>query len=459
MAILSTLLQVTEPSGVWITIIKAFEGFCNNYVLAVILLTVIIRLIWAPMDTLNKKMTSKMTLMQEKMKPEMDKLHKKYGHDPKLLKQKQNELYQKNNTSSIGSCLFMLVFMALNMAIFFTLFSGLNAMAVYKINSTYENLKYEYANSLSITKEYLGDFTDNTKLAKFENYQNLSFERIIDGEGEEQKEYIVLYEIVGEEKTELIKKEYKYDFSTKGMVKDEETGEEVEKVTETTNQYLIKIINDIFANGEDKKEIVVGQKEVTNENGEISIEDLYLSEAYQASVMKLISNTYLQTKNSFLWIDNIWVTDTPFQKSVFDFNKYQSQVGKANIEEGEDIVYNSFMTDLSNDYGRVNGYLILPILIVLASLLSMFLATYKRKKDRMVPNAPQPGGRAMKIIMPVILGMFALFYNSVFSIYMLVGQLISAMLMPLENLIVNKWNNRTRNKQEKKVEVEYSRKF
>ena len=54
MAILSTLLAVSEPTGFWETIIRAFDKVCNNYVLAVIFLTVVIRVIWAIVDTYSK---------------------------------------------------------------------------------------------------------------------------------------------------------------------------------------------------------------------------------------------------------------------------------------------------------------------------------------------------------------------------------------------------------------------
>ena len=92
MAILSTLLSMSEPSGMWVSIIRAFEGFTNNYVLAVILLTVIIRIIWAPIDTLNRRMSFKMSEQQPKMKPALDRINKKYANEPKILKQKKNEL-------------------------------------------------------------------------------------------------------------------------------------------------------------------------------------------------------------------------------------------------------------------------------------------------------------------------------------------------------------------------------
>ena len=54
MANLSALLAVSEPSAFWITIIKAFEAVTNNYVLAIIFLTVVIRVIWAIVDTFSK---------------------------------------------------------------------------------------------------------------------------------------------------------------------------------------------------------------------------------------------------------------------------------------------------------------------------------------------------------------------------------------------------------------------
>ena len=201
MAILSTLLAVAEPTGMWETIIKAFEGFTNNYVLAIILLTVIIRIIWAPIDTLNKKMTSKMTANQAKMQPELEKIKAKYANNPQQLQQKQNELYKKYNTNSVGSCIFMLVFFGLNMAIFFTLFSGLNSMAAYKTSGSYEALKYDYANCLELTDTY---FTNGGDQSLFEDFSNLTFEI-------NEKENLI---ILKQGENVITSGEYKKDFSS-----------------------------------------------------------------------------------------------------------------------------------------------------------------------------------------------------------------------------------------------------
>ena len=92
MAILSFLLSVAEPSGFWITIIRAFENVTNNYVLAIIFLTVVIKLIWTPIDMFNRRSQQKMSAVQAKMQPELEIINKKYAKDPNLLKQKQKEV-------------------------------------------------------------------------------------------------------------------------------------------------------------------------------------------------------------------------------------------------------------------------------------------------------------------------------------------------------------------------------
>jgi len=440
MAILSTLLAVSEPSGMWETIIKAFEGFTNNYILAIILLTVIIRLIWSPMDTLNRRMSQKMSQNQAKMKPELDKLKEKYGHNPQLFNQKQNELYKKYNTNSMGSCLFMLIFMGLNLTIFLTLLSGLNAISAYKISENYENLKYEYANCLDVSKKYIELEQNNIDI--FKDYQNLSFE-IFDKEG---VEYIGLKH--NEQEGYLYEQEYKNDYSREDIV-------EGETVTIQSNVYISELINSLMVRGEGETVLV----EEVKEGETVITEKLILADAIQNVAMKNVQFEYKATQEKFLWIQNIWIADSPFQKQIFSFKDFQGKVGKKNLGENEELIYNSFMKDLRSMNKGVNGYFILPIICVLASLLTMFLSTRKKKGSAMPVQA---GGKVMQFLMPVIFGIFALFYNAVFAIYMAVSQIISALLIPLQNLILDKWQAHIDKKKKEKepvVEVDYRRKF
>lgn len=461
MANLGLLLSVAEPSGFWVGIIKAFEAVTNNYVLAIIFLTVVIRLIWGIVETFSKFTQQKQASMQASMQPELEKLKAKYQSQPQVLQQKQNELYKKHmGKGYYGSCIIMLVIMVLNMVIFFTLFSGLNTMATYKTSSNYDNLKYQYANCLNVADKYLGDYLDSTKLELFVDYENLEFkisnETVVDGEtGEETLvKKIGLYY-----KGELVEGsliDYKTDFSTEETVVNEGTGED-EKITITTNENIIALLNKVFpSNVEGGVEIVIDTVVVDE-----TTQELYLSTAIQNVAMKTVIKTYEETKDSFLWIENVWIADSPFNKSIVSYKTLEGQIGKKNIQEGEETIYNAFMLDLSEAKSRTNGYFILPILCVAASLLSMYITSlynkYKNKKKGIVQA--KTGFKWSQIIIPLIFGIFALFYNSVFAIYMLTGQVVSACLTPLQLLVVDKIIDRKKKKDDDKVVIEYSRKF
>ena len=441
MAVLSLLLSVAEPSGFWITIIRAFENVTNNYVLAIIFLTVVIKLIWTPIDTFNRRSQQKMSQTQAKMQPELDAINKKYAKDPNLLKQKQNEVYKKYNSKSMGGCFLMLVFMALNLTIFFTLFSGLNAMGAYKISESYDYLKYSYANVLEVTNEFIGD--DTAKAEIFNNPENLVYRIEVDETNPENME-IVLLQLNGESETELARSEYKTDFSTtETEIVD---GQEQTVVTETTNEYLNAILTKF--DGIVLKETVI--------EGSDETEKYTLTNAVTDASSNFIVERYQSNKESFLWIDNIWISDSPFNQSIVDYNGYVSQIGQSNVEEGEETIYNAFMPNLQAKQSRVNGYFILPILCILASVLTTLLSTrLGRKKGEKAPNQ----NKWLAIIMPIIFGVFALFYNSVFAIYMLTSQVMTAVTLPVQNVVLRAIDNRKKKKEEEKTEIDYTRKF
>ncbi len=472
MAALNLLLSVAKPTGVWETIIQAFEGGVGSYILAIVLITLVIRVIWAPFDTFNKKINKKNQRIQAKMQPELDKIKAKYGNDKNLVNQKTQEVYKRYQFSMGGSCLFMLVFMALNLTIFFTLFSGLNRMADYKISQEYDYLKYNYANVLQLAN----DKYDENDLTIFKNYENVTFKveekEIADGEGTKIQKYLVAYS--GE--TKLGEVEYKTDFSYKIQVdKTDENGDPVldeneqpvkEEKTITSDEviqeYVFKLVTKEAKTDSEGNEI----ENTDYKGGTIIIpkqsdeeEDVSLKQTIDYFSGKYISECYENRpeKSSFLWIANYWVADSPIKKSIFSFGEYKGEVG--NVSPQEETIYNAFMTNLSQNKGRVNGYFILAVLSIGVSFLSMFLSNLgNKKKGEKMPK--QPGGKVMMFILPIIMGLFAAFYNSVFAIYLIVSQVISALLAPLETLIINKWDAHDEKKQEEKSKsvVSYRRK-
>ena len=86
-----------------------------GYGMAVIILTVLVKVIFWP---LSHKSTASMRRMQA-LKPELDALRAKYKDDPSTMYRKQQELFKKNNVSQLGGCLPML----LQIPVFFALFN------------------------------------------------------------------------------------------------------------------------------------------------------------------------------------------------------------------------------------------------------------------------------------------------------------------------------------------------
>ncbi|MDT8440184.1 MAG: membrane protein insertase YidC [Desulfuromonadales bacterium] len=94
-----------------------FYGFLNNYGLAIILLTVLIKLLFWP---LTHKSYASMKAMQ-KLQPEMQKIREKFKDDKERLNRELMELYKTHRVNPLGGCLPMLV----QIPVFFSLYKVL----------------------------------------------------------------------------------------------------------------------------------------------------------------------------------------------------------------------------------------------------------------------------------------------------------------------------------------------
>lgn len=427
MASLTGLLAVSEPGGLWAIIIKSFESGVGSYILAVLLLTILIRVVWAPFDLVNRKFNKKMMRDQAKLQPQMEKLEKQYAKDPQMLNKKKQELYKKANAGLGGGCLFMVLFMALNLTIFGSMFTTMNDFSSYKINQQYESVKYGYANVLNLL-----DDTRNQDVLKFEsilnNYENATI-TVKDGKIAIQ---------AGETYVEC---DYTNDF---WQYKTEDNKVYDSEIADLIAKYTV--------NDENEETPYYGEWKTNGGSG------VQYSTAIQSIAMKYADELYqnVQKENSFLWISNIWVADSPLKQSGLDYNAYKGAVGGGNVTENEEFIYNSFMTQINQKYSKTNGYFILAILSIATTILSMYISEGISKRKN--PQVPKKQNKLMYIIMPLIMGIFAIMYNSVFAFYLVVGQVISTLLSPLINFIIGKWEARDMKKEEQKNVVEYSRK-
>ena len=144
MAYLTLLLETKVwATGAWGTIINLFS-FIGNYGWMIIVFTICLKLAMTPFDFMQKHTTTKNQKMMALMQPELDKLQAKYADNKEMLQQKQMEVYKKYNYNVVGSCLFMLLGMAIPMFIFFSLFGSLNQISAIKIYNQYDGLKNHY---------------------------------------------------------------------------------------------------------------------------------------------------------------------------------------------------------------------------------------------------------------------------------------------------------------------------
>ena len=436
----SALVILNQPTGFWESILNAFKGATGTYILAVILLAVILRLLFSLVDVINKRLTAKNTAIQTKMNPELEAVKKKYANDPKMLQQKQSEIYKKYQFNMMGSCLPMLIVMILQFTVFLTLWNSLQAVSNYNIANQYQEMKNIYASVLAINEITVEE-------------GELSVEKLYNEEGLTK---ISIKILDGKEKSLEI------------TCSNEETGETKQRTAEykkLKNKEIYRLATLYGGLEEPKKEEPedeVTAKEVTLTEFQTVIKEL---------AEEMVKDYYLETQEGFLWIKNIYKAESPASPTITlddvrkNLPKYYSEE-EAKDENELDVNENKMdyegklfpavvaKIDQTNVH---NGYYILTIIAVLTSVLSLWLSNFLMR-NKNAPAQKQPW--LMYVIMPLIMGIFTFTYTSLFAIYIIVGQLMMLLLTPLTTLVVKKWNKVSDDKKKDKniIEVDYRRK-
>ena len=101
-------------------LLKLLQKVAINWGLAIILLTIFIKLLTLP---LTHKSFKSMQDMQ-KLKPLMDELKEKYGNDRQAMNQQMMQLYKDHKINPLGGCLPMLIQMPIWFALYRTIYSS-----------------------------------------------------------------------------------------------------------------------------------------------------------------------------------------------------------------------------------------------------------------------------------------------------------------------------------------------
>lgn len=152
-------------------LLQAFYGFSGNYGLAIIILTVLVKVVLLP---LTIKQTRSMLALQ-KIQPEIKKIQEKYKDDKERLSQEMMKFYRENKINPMGGCLPLL----LQLPVFFALFTVLRKYLLTPpatlVGNTYSIFKgmnllggAAYA-ALPVVKRagflWMGNLADTTRIA------------------------------------------------------------------------------------------------------------------------------------------------------------------------------------------------------------------------------------------------------------------------------------------------------
>ena len=174
---------------------------------------------------------------------------------------------------------------------------------------------------------------------------------------------------------------------------------------------------------------------------------------------------YDARKQSWLWVDNVFMADT-WVNSVPTAERFTgSGLGYINAtmpknlpttfgnysdyDNGYDAVIgpaaNRYNKRSTFDIARWNGYFILPFLSIFLSVVSMKIS--KNSQPELPTKTDENGNpvksnqgmmKIMNWMMPILMGVFAIFYSTAFCIYMFTNSLITVLFNVIYNVIAKK---------------------
>ena len=202
-------------------------------------------------------------------------------------------------------------------------------------------------------------------------------------------------------------------------------------------------------------EMTMTYQSIVEENPEITEEEL--------DARMVIS--YNEEKQGWLWIKNVFMSDT-YTNPVPTLDKYVGRglgqlsaklpaetrtlnLSKTRYDNGYDAILKPAMESYNRskffDMKHWNGYFILPFISIALSIFSVKISKNTQpemptQKDE--SGNPVSGGqgmmKAMNWLMPIMMGVFALFYSSAFCIYMVMNSLITVIFNLTYNAIAKK---------------------
>lgn len=389
----------------------------------VILFTLFLKLITLPFDFISRFSMRKNSLKMEQMRPELEKLQQQYANDKNLYNQKMMALYKKNGYSMFGACLPTII----TLVIFIIAINGFTNYSQYQNKKYFYDMSVAYNNVLYAGLEIDGEYI----YVNDDNAITIDEDKILTADAASLAEKNIILNKTATEFTVQTANgyvEYRRDLNENGKA----VGEKKFTVLNLTSAINEKYNNGLKnADGDDYAAAKI-------KNSELTAEDFLSSVgSYMAA------ETFRNNGSRFLWVKNIWVTDSPMKhpvESSWDaFKKTHAYSG--NDIESEKGGYTKLIAGLSDEVAAPNGYFILVALTALSSLLMQFVMGKSQKAQMELQTVDGQGAQTQKIMMwmmPIMMAVFAFMYTAAFSIYIILSSIISLFTTLLINLIADK---------------------
>ncbi len=422
--------------------------------LGIILFTIILKVITLPLDYASRASMRKNSLKMEEMRPELEKLQKQYANDKQLYQAKMMELYKKNGYSAFGACLPTIVTLVLFIIVLqsFNKYSNYqNVKDIYNMNVAFNNV-IDYG--IEDVKGYISHNDEGIVVVKDDAIWALkeSDEVIINDEETGVKLLTATY-FTKEDKNYV---RYQTPNGYVYMEKEYEIDENDNVSFKTPYFY---VVTENLKNSDLKNE-----KGQTFNDYIVSVEDKTISESALAEtfildVQQLASaEKYKEERQGFLWIKNIWMTDSPMDHPVYkDYETLKSKYPTIS-EKVYESQYNNLTAKLSKEKGQANGFFILVVLTAGSALLMQLVAQKSQKAQLELQSVDGSAMQTQKIMtwmMPIMMAIFAFMYTAAFSLYMITSSAISILTTFLINFIVDIQLTKEKSKKKEENKTKY----
>lgn len=404
--------SISKPTGLWATILDWIESGIVNYGWVIILFTLLVKACLTPLDFLIRYSNKKTNLIQKKLAPQIARINKKYANDKNQAQLQTNALYKKEGLNVFGSCIIMLVNLAVTMTVFLTLFNSLRDVSAYKAIQQYESLQNAYTTTYSqkltaVENDFKNKLTEFNKTTDGNDFKYATYASFFEGNNGIFNLFYSLEPVVNEDN---------------------------QPITLTDAQQ--NILNLTLTNEYDDKTI----SSLLQESGMIA----------HNSASESANKEWKKVKDSWLWIDNIWVADSynspvPTYKELKNLaNSSKHKEYKVYVSEINEDLYTTITSTVRQENNRWNGYFILAILAAATSFLSQYISDLmtksknKQVNQMMEQNNPTGGAlKFMKILLPLMMVIFVVTSSSAFGIYIVWSSVVSSIFSALLGLIIN----------------------